>query len=127
MGYSEELNMFTVHHYTQIPILHVYTYMCTYPDCDKRVYSQFMASSVWHTDLYVYPTFKNLLNCDYCRLCISVCRRGVVTMPGLSSDRIKASVAYQSARGTSSPSQNTPQITYAHASRASARGTGEAS
>ena len=46
-------------------------------------------------------------------------------MPGLSSDRIKVSVsAYQSARGTS---QNTPQITYARSSRASARRTGEAS
>ena len=31
-----------------------------------------MASSVWHTDLYVYLTFKNLLNHDYCCLCISV-------------------------------------------------------
>jgi len=49
-------------------------------------------------------------------------------MPGLSPDRIKASVsAYQSARGTSSiiHGQNTPQITYARASRASARRTGE--
>ena len=78
MAYSEELNMFTVHHYFPISILHVYTYMCIYPDCDKQVDSQFMASSVWHTDLYVYPTFKNLLNRDYC---ISVCRRGAVTMP----------------------------------------------
>jgi len=32
--------------------------MCIYPDGDKRVDSQFVASSVWHTDLYVYPTFK---------------------------------------------------------------------
>jgi len=56
------------------------------------------------------------------------CRRGAVTMPGLSPDRMKASVsAYQSVRGTSSTSQNTPQITYARALRASARGTGEAS
>jgi len=32
-----------------------------------------MASSMWHTDLYaVYPTLKNILNRDYCRLCISV-------------------------------------------------------
>ena len=31
--------------------------MCIYPDCDKRVDSQLMASLVWHTDLYVYPTF----------------------------------------------------------------------
>ena len=46
---------------------------------------QFMASSVWHTDFYVYPTFKNLLNRDYCRLCISVCRRGAVTMPAGSA------------------------------------------
>ena len=69
------------------------TCMCIYPDLDKRVDSQFMASSVWHTDLYVYPTFKNLLNRDYCRLCISVCRRGAVTMPGFSLDRIKASVS----------------------------------
>ena len=37
MAYLEELNMFTVHHYSPIPILHVYTYMCIYPDCDKRV------------------------------------------------------------------------------------------
>jgi len=56
-----------------------------------------MASSVWHADLFVYPTFKNLLNCDYCRHCNSVCRRGAVTMPGL---RIKGFSAYQSARGT---------------------------
>ena len=129
MAYSEELNMFTVHHYSPIPILHVYIYiyiyMCIYPYCHKRVDSQFMASSVWHTDLYVYPTFKNLLNRDYC---ISFCRRGAVAiMPGLSPDRIKASVsAYQSAHGISLPSQNTPQITYARASRARARGTGEA-
>ena len=90
MAYSEELNMFTVHHYTPIPILHVYTYMCIYPGCDKLGDFQFMASSVWHTDLHVYPTFKNLLNRDYCRVCIGVCRRGAVTMPGLSRpDRIK--------------------------------------
>ena len=25
--------------------------MCIYPDCDKRVDSQFMASSVWHSDI----------------------------------------------------------------------------
>ena len=31
-----------------------------------------MASSVRHTVLYVYPMFKNLLNCDYCRLCACV-------------------------------------------------------
>ena len=43
MAYSEELNMFRVHHYSPIPILHAYTYMCIYPDCDKRVDSQFMA------------------------------------------------------------------------------------
>ena len=87
--------------------------------------------SVWYyTDPYVYPTFKNLLNRDYCRLCTSVCRRGAVTMPGLSPDRIKGFSAYQSARGTSyhtSSRQNTPQITYTRASRASVRGTGEAS
>ena len=119
MAYSEEINRFTVHHYSPIPILHVYTYMCIYPGSDKRVDSQFMASSVWHTDLYVYPTFKNLLNRDHC---ISVCRRGTVAM------WIKASVsAYQLARGTSSSRQNTFQTTYARASRASARGTGEAS
>jgi len=35
MAYLEELNMFTVHHYFQIPFLHVYTCMCIYPDCDK--------------------------------------------------------------------------------------------
>jgi len=64
-----------------------------------------MGSSVWHTDLYVYPTFKNVLNCDYCHLCFSVCRRGAVTMPRLSQNRIKAS-AYQLAHGTSLPSQN---------------------
>ena len=47
-----------------------------------------MASSVWHTAvLYVYLTFKNLLNCNYCRLCVSVCRRGAVTLPELSPDR----------------------------------------
>ena len=49
----------------------------------------------------VYPTFPNLLNRDYCHLCISVCRRGAVTMPGLSPDRIKGFSAYQFARGTS--------------------------
>ena len=64
MAYSEELSMFTVHHYS------------------KNETELFMASSVWHTDLYVYPTFTNLLNCDYCHLCISVCRQGAVTMPG---------------------------------------------
>jgi len=77
MAYSEELSMFTVHHYFPIPILHVYTCMCIYPDCDKL-----MASSVWHSLLtsmsthryysivsMVYPTFKNLINRDYCRLC----------------------------------------------------------
>ena len=59
MAYSEELNMFTVHHYSPIPILHVYTYMCIYPDCDKRVDSQFMASSVWSMStrrLKIYST-----------------------------------------------------------------------
>ena len=32
MAYSEELSMFTVHHYSAVP---VYTCMCIYPDCDK--------------------------------------------------------------------------------------------
>ena len=63
MAYWEELNMLTVHHYSPICILHVH-------------------------DLYVYLTFKNLLNRNSYCLCISVCRRGVVTMPGLSPDRI---------------------------------------
>ena len=38
MAYLEELNtvMFTVHHYSPIPFLHVYTCMCIYPDCDKN-------------------------------------------------------------------------------------------
>ena len=35
MAYSEELNMFTVHHYFPIPFLLVYTGMCIYPDRDK--------------------------------------------------------------------------------------------
>ena len=58
-----------------------------------------MASSVWHTDHYVYLTSKNLLNHDYSHLCISVCRQSAVTMPGLSLDRIKGFSAYQSAHG----------------------------
>ena len=80
MAYSEELNMFTVHHYSPVPFFHVYTCMCIYPDCDKMNDSQFMGSSVWHTDLYVYPTFKN-------RLLPSLLRRGALTMLGLSPDR----------------------------------------
>jgi len=62
---------------------------------------------------------------DFLKICST---NTIYALYMLSPDRMKASVsAYQSVRGTSSTSQNTPQISYAGALRASARGTGEAS
>ena len=81
MAYLEVLSMFTVHHYSPLPFFHVYTCMCIYPDWQNEtdlILSLWLAGLVWHTDLYVYPMFKNLLNHDYCQ---NVCRWGVVTMP----------------------------------------------
>jgi len=70
MAYSEELNMFTVHHYSPVPLFHVCTCMC-------RILTR-------HTDLYVYPTFKNRLLSSL----FSVCRRGALTMHGKASQPI---------------------------------------
>lgn len=59
---------------------------------------------------------------------LAIVGEALLTMPGLSLDRIKGFSAYQSVRGTSyhtSCGQNTPKITYTRASRASVRGTGE--
>ena len=114
MAYSEELNMFTVHYYSQFlfsmyihtclqftttpnsfsPCIYIHVYTLT--NETELILSLWLVQSFQCgilTSGYVYPTFKNLLNRDYCRLCISVFKRGAVTMPGLSPDRIKASVS----------------------------------
>ena len=102
IAYSEELIMFTVHHYSPVPFFHVYTCMCIYPDCDKMKLELIL--SLWLVQYGILTSMSTRI-CSTATIAvshgISVCRQGAVTMPELSLDRIKCFSAYQSARGPS--------------------------
>jgi len=91
--YSEELNMFTVHHYSPVPFLPYMTCMCIYPDYEIL--------SLWLVQCGILTSMSTRrLKIDYCRLCLVFVGEALLLCSGSARTGLwvlKAASAHRSA------------------------------